>query len=136
MDVDRFTIARLAALAAVGAGVALGVANWRSLVSVPPSGSAPGALEAVLLVRPVLVAVRVGVMSLALYLAASIVGLVIEGRWLVKAGISGAEAEPSALTIGYQEETSDRFESIDAAIVELQEVIDAMEDRVYAEDGE
>jgi hypothetical protein len=136
MEFDRYLIARGAAMATVVLGLVLGIAYRESLSAVPPVAESSGALEAVLLAKPVLIAVRVGVMGLAIYAAASIVGLVIEGRWLVKAGISGAEAEPSVLAIGYQEETSYRFASIDAAIEELREAIDEMEERVYEEDAE
>ncbi|MGH2755629.1 MAG: hypothetical protein ACRDLB_14535 [Actinomycetota bacterium] len=136
MRLDQQLVARLAAVAVVLVAISLTVAGAGKIVSVPRQTVEPGAVEAILLVQPVVVAVRLAVIAVATYLVASIVALVIEGRWLVKAGVSGAEAEPSALALGYQEGTGVRLDLVDSAINELWEAIDAMEDRVYEEDDE
>ena len=139
MQLDRSVVARAAALATVIAGSALGITNWSRLGALPPDVDAPGVLEAILLVTPVVVVVRVGIMGLGLYIVASIVGLVIEGRWLVKAGISGAEAEPSEsayLMLASQEDSELRLDQVETSIDEIWDAIDAMEERVYSEDEE
>jgi hypothetical protein len=139
MRLDRSVVARVAALATVIAGSVLGIANWGGIAALSPDMDAPGVLEAILLVKPVLAAVRVGVMGLALYIVASIVGLVIEGRWLVKAGISGAEADSArteSLVVGSQEEVEDWLATTESSIAELWDAIDTIEERVYVEGEE
>jgi len=100
MELRNRTVVRVVLAASITAGLAAILLNWGSLTAPLSEADAPGAVERIFGVPPVIGAVRIGTVMIMSYLAGSVGGLAIEGRLLVRAGPGGAEAEPAGALAG------------------------------------
>jgi hypothetical protein len=86
---------RAVVLVAVVLGIGAVALNWHTMIRPVGPIDERGLLIEIVAVPPVVGALRIGLVLLSSYVAASVLGLAIEGRLLVKAGPGGAEAEPA-----------------------------------------
>jgi len=100
--------------------------GWDEIVDVPRPESDANAIEQLVAARPVAISLRVGLIILTTYVLVSVAALVVEGRWLVKAGPTGAEVEPSHMLEWISRANSELDERL--AIVE--ETLDDLWDEV------
>lgn len=115
------------------AGVAYGLANWAALTASAPRPPNPSLWEQILLAPPLLTLMRLAILLGASYFVASLVGLVLEGRWISKAGPSGAEADPAPALESIQaagEELDERMASLEEAAEILAAKIQEIEARI------
>jgi hypothetical protein len=93
-------------------------------------------LERVVAVPVVIAALRITLVVLSVYLTASAVGLLLEGRWLVRAGPSGAEVEPAEMLDHLQDGSllsADRLTYVEESVDQIWDVINELEDRMSGE---
>jgi hypothetical protein len=126
-------IARLIGISLLLASLAYVAASWEEIAGVSSPSPSAGSLERVVAVPVVVAALRIALVVLSVYLTASAVGLLLEGRWLVRAGPSGAEAEPADMLDFFQDGSlvnDDRLTDLEASVDEVWDVIGQLEDRV------
>lgn len=129
--------ARLVGVASLLAAALLIVFSWEEISQAPAIGDSP--FGQIFGARPVAIALRIAVAALSSYLFASIVGLSLEGRWVVKAGPGGAEVEPSRpldLVRDGDEDAEERFSQLEEALQELWDALEALRDEVGLEQEE
>jgi hypothetical protein len=125
-------IARLIGLSLLLASLAYVAASWEDIAGVSPPSPTAGSLERVLAVPVVIAALRITLVVLSVYLTASAVGLLLEGRWLVRAGPSGAEVEPAEMLGPLQDGSllnDDRLTDLEESLDEVWDVIGQLEGR-------
>jgi hypothetical protein len=126
-------IARLIGLSLLIASLAYVVWSWKDIAGVSPPSPSAGSVERVLAVPVVVASFRITLVVLSVYLTASAVGLLLEGRWLVRAGPSGAEVEPAEMLAPLQDgslTSEDRLTDLEASVDEMWDVIGQLEDRL------
>jgi hypothetical protein len=132
-------IARLIGTSLLFASLAYVAGSWEDIVrvSVPPPSA--GSLERVVAVPIVIASLRIALVVLSVYLTASAVGLLLEGRWLVRAGPSGAEAEPAEMLDFFQDGSlvnEDRLTYMEESVDEIWDWISRLEDHLDEEGNE
>jgi len=130
-------IARLIGLSLLLASLAYVAGSWEDIAGVSPPSPSAGSLERVLAVPVVVASLRITLVVLSVYLTSSAVGLLLEGRWLVRAGPSGAEVEPSEMLAPLQDESltnEDRLTDLEGSMDEVWDVISQLEDRFDPEE--
>ncbi|MGH2817147.1 MAG: hypothetical protein ACRDJS_01655 [Actinomycetota bacterium] len=132
-------IARLIGISLLFASLAYVAGSWEEIVGVSPPSPSAGSVERVVAVPVVIAALRVALVILSVYLTASAVGLLLEGRWLVRAGPSGAEAEPAEMLDYFQDGSllnEDRLTDMEESVDEIWDVISRLEDPLDGEGDE
>lgn len=102
----------------VAAVVPIGV-QWDTFTQAP-SVEPNGIWDQLLGTRQVAVAIRLAIVAGAVYVVASVVGLIAQGRWLTR--IRGAEVDPARSA----EEQLGGLESLDARATRLEEAVEEM----------
>jgi hypothetical protein len=126
-------IARLIGLSLLLASLAYVAGSWEDIAGVVPPSPTAGSLERVLAVPVVLAGLRITLVALSVYLTTCAIGLLLEGRWLVRAGPSGAEVEPAEMLAPLQDGSltnDDRLTDLEASVDEVWDLIGQLEDRV------
>jgi hypothetical protein len=126
-------IARLIGLSLLLASLAYVGWSWEDIAGASPPSPSAGSLERVVAVPVVIASLRITLVVLSVYLTASAVGLLLEGRWLVRAGPSGAEVEPAEVLGPLQDGSllnDDRLTDIEESVDEVWDVIGQLEDRL------
>src|SRR5918992_5812095 len=124
-------IARLIGLSLLLASLAYVAGSWEDIAGVSPPSPSASSLERVVAVPVVIAALRITLVVLSVYLTASAVGLLLEGRWLVRAGPSGAEVEPAEMLAPLQDGSltnDDRLTDLEESVDEVWDVIGQLED--------
>lgn len=96
--------------------VSIGV-QWDAFAQAP-SVEPNGIWDQLLGTRQVAVAIRLAIVASAVYVVASVVGLIAQGRWLTR--IRGAEVDPARSA----EEQLGGLESLDARATRLEEAVE------------
>jgi hypothetical protein len=125
-------IARLIGLSLLLASLAYVAASWEDIAGASPPSPTAGSLERVLAVPVVIAALRITLVVLSVYLTTCAVGLLLEGRWLVRAGPSGAEVEPAEMLGPLQDGSllnDDRLTDLEESLDEVWDVIGQLEGR-------
>ena len=126
-------IGRLIGLSLLFASLAYVVGSWEDIVGVSPPPPSAGSLERVVAVPVVIAALRITLIVFSVYLTTCAIGLLLEGRWLVRAGPSGAEVEPAEMLAPLQDGSltnDDRLTDLEASVDEVWDLIGQLEDRV------
>jgi hypothetical protein len=113
------------------------VGSWEDIAGASPPSPSASSLERVVAVPVVIAALRITLVVLSVYLSASAVGLLLEGRWLVRAGPSGAEVEPAEMLGSLQDGSlinEDRLTDLEQSVDEVWDVIGRLEDRLDGEE--
>jgi hypothetical protein len=129
-------IARIVGMLLLLGACAFIARSWRDIISVPTLSSSAGTLERLLAVPVVMAALRIAFVILSAYLTASAIGLLVEGRWLVRAGPSGAEVEPAEMLDRLQDGSllnEDRLTDMEESVDEIWDVISRLEDSLDTE---
>ncbi len=132
-------IARLIGLSLLIASLTNIVWWWKDIAGVSPPSPSAGSLERVVAVPVVVASLRITLVVLSVYLTASAVGLLLEGRWLVKAGPSGAEAEPAEMLDYFQDGSlvnEDRLTEVEESVDDIWDWISRLEDHLDEEGNE
>jgi hypothetical protein len=130
-------IARIIGISLLFGGLAFVAGSWEDIVVVFPASPSDGSLERIVAVPVVIAALRITLVVLSVYLTASAVGLLLEGRWLVRAGPSGAEVEPADMLDRLQDGSllnEDRLTDLEESVDEVWDVIGQLEDRLDGEE--
>jgi hypothetical protein len=130
-------IARLIGVSLLFGSFAFVVGSWEDIAGVSPPSPSASSLERVVAVPVVIAALRITLVVLSVYLSASAVGLLLEGRWLVRAGPSGAEVEPAEMLGSLQDGSlinEDRLTDLEQSVDEVWDVIGRLEDRLDGEE--
>ena len=121
------------------ASLAYVAGSWEDIVGVSAPPPSAGSLERVVAVPVVIASLRIALVVLSVYLTASAVGLLLEGRWLVRAGPSGAEAEPAEMLDYFQDGSlvnEDRLTYMEESVDEIWDWISRLEDHLDEEGNE
>jgi hypothetical protein len=132
-------IARLIGISLLLASLAYVAGSWEDIVGVSSPSPSAGSLERVLAVPVVIASLRITLVILSVYLTASAVGLLLEGRWLVRAGPSGAEVEPAEMLDFFQDGSlvnEDRLTYMEESVDEIWDWISRLEDNLDEEGNE
>jgi hypothetical protein len=127
------SIARLIGLSLLLASLAYVGWSWEEIAGVSPPSPSASSLERVVAVPVVIAALRIAVVVLSVYLTTCAIGLLLEGRWLVRAGPSGAVVEPAEMLAPLQDGSltnDDRLTDLEASVDEVWDLIGQLEDRV------
>lgn len=130
-------IARLIGTSLLFASLAYVAGSWEDIVGVSAPPPSAGSLERVVAVPVVIASLRIALVVLSVYLTASAVGLLLEGRWLVRAGPSGAEAEPAEMLDRLQDGSllsAVRLTYVEESVDQIWDVINELEDRLDVEE--
>jgi hypothetical protein len=114
------------------ASLAYVAGSWEVIAGVSPPSPSAGSLERVLAVPVVIAALRTTLVVLSVYLTTCAIGLLLEGRWLVRAGPSGAEVEPAEMLGPLQDGSllnEDRLTDLEESLDEVWDVIGQLEGR-------
>jgi hypothetical protein len=114
------------------ASLAYVAGSWEVIAGVSPPSPSAGSLERVLAVPVVIAALRITLVVLSVYLTTCAIGLLLEGRWLVRAGPSGAEVEPAEMLGPLQDGSllnDDRLTDLEESLDEVWDVIGQLEGR-------
>jgi hypothetical protein len=125
-------IARLIGLSLLLASLAYVAGSWEDIAGVAPPSPTAGSLERVLAVPVVIAGLRITLVVLSVYLTTCAIGLLLEGRWLVRAGPSGAEVEPAEMLGPLQDGSllnDDRLTDLEESLDEVWDVIGQLEGR-------
>jgi hypothetical protein len=125
-------IARLIGLSLLLASLAYVGGSWEDIAGVAPPSPTAGSLERVLAVPVVIAGFRITLVVLSVYLTTCAIGLLLEGRWLVRAGPSGAEVEPAEMLGPLQDGSllnDDRLTDLEESLDEVWDVIGQLEGR-------
>ena len=112
------------------ASLAYVAGSWEVIAGVSPPSPSAGSLERVLAVPVVIAALRITLVVLSVYLTTCAIGLLLEGRWLVRAGPSGAEVEPAEMLGPLQDGSllnDDRLTDLEESLDEVWDVIGQLE---------
>lgn len=118
----RFSGHRLAVWAGAGlvvVSVAYIAVHWDSFAQ-GPVVQGTGIWDQLLGTQEVAIAIRLAIVAGAVYVVASVVGLILQGRWLTK--IRGAEVDPASSA----EKQLEGLESLDARATSLEEAVEEM----------
>jgi hypothetical protein len=121
------------------ASLAYVAGSWEVIAGVSPPSPSAGSLERVLAVPVVSAALRITLVVLSVYLTTCAIGLLLEGRWLVRAGPSGAEVEPAEMLGPLQDGSllnDDRLTDLEESLDEVWDVIGQLEGRSDVEEIE
>jgi hypothetical protein len=132
-------IARALGIALLLGALSLVAGSWEDITAVSPVSPSAGSIERVVAVPVVVASLRIALVVLSVYLTASAVGLVLEGRWLVKAGPSGAEVEPAELLDYFQDGSlvnEDRLTEVEESVDDIWDWISRLEDHLDEEGDE
>ena len=119
------------------ASLAYVAGSWEVIAGVSPPSPSAGSLERVLAVPVVIAALRITLVVLSVYLTTCAIGLLLEGRWLVRAGPSGAEVEPAEMLGPLQDGSllnDDRLTDLEESLDEVWDVIGQLEGRSDVEE--
>jgi hypothetical protein len=126
-------IARLIGLLLLLASLAYIVGSWEDIVGISPPSPSAGNLERVVAVPIVIAGLRITLVVLSVYLTTCAIGLLLEGRWLVRAGPSGAEVEPAEM-LDYLQDGSlvneDRLTEVEESVDDIWDWISRLEDHL------
>ena len=114
------------------ASLAYVAGSWEVIAGVSPPSASAGSLERVVAVPVVIAALRITLVVLSVYLTTCAIGLLLEGRWLVRAGPSGAEVEPAEMLGPLQDGSllnDDRLTDLEESLDEVWDVIGQIEGR-------
>ena len=132
-------IARVIGLSLLLASLAYVGWSWEDIAGVSPPTPSASSLERVVAVPVVIAALRITLVVLSVYLTASAVGLLLEGRWLVRAGPSGAEVEPAEVLGPLQDGgllNDDRLTDMEESVDEIWDWIRRLEYQLDEEENE
>ena len=132
-------IARVIGLSLLLASLAYVGWSWEDIAAVSPPAPSASSLERVVAVPVVIAALRITLVVLSVYLTASAVGLLLEGRWLVRAGPSGAEVEPAEVLGPLQDGgllNDDRLTDMEESVDEIWDWIRRLEYQLDEEENE
>ena len=119
------------------ASLAYVAGSWEVIAGVSPPSPSAGSLERVLAVPVVIASLRITLIVLSVYLTTCAIGLLLEGRWLVRAGPSGAEVEPAEMLGPLQDGSllnDDRLTDLEESLDEVWDVIGQLEGRSDVEE--
>jgi hypothetical protein len=115
---------------------ALVAAEWDAMAHTPRTPKA-GAVDQILTSLPDLISLRIGLIAVVAFVVSSVLALTFRGRWLIKIGPAGAEAEPeTSELLDSNMEILDRLDNIEASVAELWEGLDVIDAELRSEDGE
>jgi hypothetical protein len=126
-------IARLIGISLLFTSLAYVAGSWEDIAGVSPPAPSASSLERVVAVPVVIASLRITLVVLSVYLTACSIGLLLEGRWLVRAGPSGAEVEPAEMLAPLQDGSltnEDRLTGLEESVDEVWDVVGQLEDRL------
>jgi hypothetical protein len=132
-------IARLIGLSLLLASLAYVAGSWEDIAGVAPPSPTAGSLERVVAVPVVIAGLRITLVVLSVYLTTCAIGLLLEGRWLVRAGPSGAEVEPAEMLDYFQDGSlmnEDRLTYMEESVDEIWDWISRSEYHLDEEGNE
>jgi hypothetical protein len=126
-------IARLIGLSLLLASLGYVAGSWEDIAGVSPPSPSAGNLERVVAVPIVIAGLRITLVVLSVYLTTCAIGLLLEGRWLVRAGPSGAEVEPAEMLDYFQDGSlvnEDRLTEVEESVDDIWDWISRLEDHL------